>query len=85
MVFEFQSPIFKLFVKFVKAQLYRNQKKILQELSWVKNLSLVSYGAWNIFPLNLLLPRGLILSMDYELTFRFVRWTGTLCSTLHVP
>ena len=65
----FQSPIFTLFDKFVKVQLYRHQKSIFQELSSVKNISLVSYAAGYIFPLDLLLPRGLCLSMKRDTTY----------------
>ena len=40
----------------VGVQFGRYQKNILQEWSMVKNLSCVSCAAWNVFPVNSLLP-----------------------------
>ena len=40
----------------VEVQFGRYQKNILQEWSMVKNLSCVSCAAWNVFPINSLLP-----------------------------
>jgi hypothetical protein len=40
----------------VEVQFGRYQKNILQEWSMIKNLACVSCAAWNVFPINSLMP-----------------------------
>ena len=57
MKIDFETPNLALFNRFVKVQVYRYWRNILQEWSRVKNISYVSCAAWNIFPINLLVNR----------------------------
>ena len=55
-----------LFDHFVKFQLYRYQKNILHEWSRVKNLSHVSYVAWNVFHINKFMIRGTLIFTTFK-------------------